>query len=170
MSGTSSATTTDPTCICNLPSAAVPIVTPDGYATQPYARWMQVIQHRTGDLTGVNSTTVQATATANTAAATTAQQAANQAQTTATNAQNAVTAETTARTAADLLLLPLDGSRAMTAPLRQHVYTVGTLPAGAAGYRAFVSDALAPAFGVAVTGGGAVGVPVYHDGAGWKAG
>ena len=39
-----------------------------------------------------------------------------------------------------------------------------------AGARAFVSDALAPAFGVTVAGGGAVAVPVYSDGTNWKVG
>ena len=50
------------------------------------------------------------------------------------------------------------------------VYTVATLPTGIAGARSFVSDALAPAFGAAVVGAGAVGVPVYHDGTSWKVG
>lgn len=53
------------------------------------------------------------------------------------------------------------------------VYTVATLPAPAvagAGATAYVSNALAPAWGVAVAGGGAVGVPVYCDGAVWYAG
>ena len=43
-------------------------------------------------------------------------------------------------------------------------YTVATLPSASTsgvGARAFVTDALAPSFGVAVTGGGAVPVPVY---------
>lgn len=49
-------------------------------------------------------------------------------------------------------------------------YTFATLPAGTAGARAFVSDALAPAFGVAVAGGGAVFVPVFHNGVAWIVG
>ena len=49
-------------------------------------------------------------------------------------------------------------------------YTVATLPTGSAGSRSFVTDALAPSFGVAVAGGGAIGVPVYHDGTSWKVG
>lgn len=51
--------------------------------------------------------------------------------------------------------------------------TVGTLIAAAtagAGARDFVTDATAPAFGVAVVGGGAVSVPVYSDGANWLVG
>jgi hypothetical protein len=48
---------------------------------------------------------------------------------------------------------------------------VSALPASpGAGYRAFVTDALSPVFGSAVVGGGAIGVPVYHDGASWKVG
>ena len=54
--------------------------------------------------------------------------------------------------------------------LASGVYTVATLPTGSAGMRSFVSNALTPSFGVAVTGGGAVGVPVYHDGVSWKVG
>lgn len=51
--------------------------------------------------------------------------------------------------------------------------TVGTLTAAAtagAGARDFVTDALAPAFGVAVAAGGGVSVPVYSDGANWLVG
>lgn len=54
--------------------------------------------------------------------------------------------------------------------LRQ--YTVATLPAAVGGAPmrvASVSDALGPAFGVAVAGGGAVKIPVYDDGV-WKVG
>ena len=53
------------------------------------------------------------------------------------------------------------------------VYTVATLPSAATsgvGARAFVSDALAPAFGSTVITGGAVKVPVYSDGTAWKVG
>lgn len=45
-----------------------------------------------------------------------------------------------------------------------------SLPTGAAGMRAFVNNALAPVFGAAVAGGGAVTVPVYYDGAAWNVG
>ena len=54
--------------------------------------------------------------------------------------------------------------------IRQQTFTVATLPTGVAGARSFVTNALAPAFGAAVAGGGAVGVPVYHDGTSWKVG
>lgn len=51
--------------------------------------------------------------------------------------------------------------------------TVANLPTGVAGARAFVTDATVAAsgnFAVAVTGGGANNVPVYHDGTSWKIG
>lgn len=53
------------------------------------------------------------------------------------------------------------------------VFTVATLPSAAtagAGARAFVSDALTPVILTTVTGGGAVDVPVYSDGANWLVG
>ena len=53
------------------------------------------------------------------------------------------------------------------------VYTVGTLPAAAAGLtgaRAFVSDATATVFNDVVAGGGANKVPVFCDGASWRIG
>lgn len=58
-------------------------------------------------------------------------------------------------------------------PIRMMNYTVSGLPSAAtfgAGARAFVTDALAPVFGSAVSGGGAVGVPVYSDGSTWLVG
>lgn len=56
-------------------------------------------------------------------------------------------------------------------PSRLPTYTVATLPGSPqAGWKAFVSNALAPAFGAVVAGGGAVFVPVYYDGAAWRVG
>lgn len=49
-------------------------------------------------------------------------------------------------------------------------YTVGTLPYGNAGWRAFVTDATAPTFLGALTGGGTVKTPVFHNGSAWVAG
>lgn len=54
--------------------------------------------------------------------------------------------------------------------LKQQTKTVATLPTGSAGSRSFVTDASLPVFGANVAGGGAVGVPVYHDGTSWKVG
>jgi hypothetical protein len=55
-------------------------------------------------------------------------------------------------------------------PARLQGYTVATLPAGTIGDTAYVTDALAPVFGAAVAGGGAVMVPVYYTGAAWFVG
>jgi hypothetical protein len=49
-------------------------------------------------------------------------------------------------------------------------YTVANLPTGAAGMVAFVTDANATTFASIVAGGGANGVPVYHDGTNWRIG
>lgn len=49
-------------------------------------------------------------------------------------------------------------------------YTVATLPAGTEGMRAYVTDASAPTFLGALTGGGAVRCPVFFNGAAWVAG
>lgn len=52
-------------------------------------------------------------------------------------------------------------------------YTVATLPSASAsgvGARSFVTDALAPVFGSAVVGGGAVASPVYSNGTNWVVG
>ena len=46
-------------------------------------------------------------------------------------------------------------------------YTVATLPTGVVGMRAYVTNALAPSYGVAVTGGGAVTIPVFYNGTAW---
>lgn len=63
-----------------------------------------------------------------------------------------------------------DGLVIADAPVRMKSYTVATLPTGTTGDRAIVTDATAPAFLGALTGGGAVTCPVFYDGAGWKAG
>ena len=61
----------------------------------------------------------------------------------------------------------------MASWIRMAVTTVASLPAAAtagAGARMMVSDALAPVFGNAVAGSGAVTVPVYSTGAAWNVG
>jgi hypothetical protein len=55
----------------------------------------------------------------------------------------------------------------VSGPIQTTGYTVATLPAGTVGMRTYVTDALAPAFGVAVAGSGAVTIPVFYDGANW---
>jgi hypothetical protein len=52
----------------------------------------------------------------------------------------------------------------------QYVGTVAKLPTGAAGMRAFVTDANATTFASVVAGGGSNGVPCYHDGTNWRIG
>lgn len=52
-------------------------------------------------------------------------------------------------------------------------YTVAGLPAGALGHTAFVTDStvgIAAGLGLAPVGGGAFGVPVFHDGVSWLIG
>lgn len=55
-------------------------------------------------------------------------------------------------------------------PIKLKGYTVATLPAGAQGQRAYVTDATAPTFLGALTGGGTVVTPVFHNGTAWVAG
>lgn len=65
------------------------------------------------------------------------------------------------------------GAGGSTAHIKVPGVTVANLPAAATagvGARSFVTDALAPVFGSAVTGGGAVNVPVYSTGAAWNVG
>lgn len=52
-------------------------------------------------------------------------------------------------------------------PVKLKGYTVATLPAGQQGDTAFVTDALAPVFLGALTGGGAVVTTVFHNGTAW---
>lgn len=52
-------------------------------------------------------------------------------------------------------------------PVALNGYTVATLPAGAVGYTAYVTDALAPVFLGAVAGGGAITCTVFHNGTNW---
>jgi hypothetical protein len=57
-------------------------------------------------------------------------------------------------------------------PLRLKGFTVATLPACAAsgeGAMAYVTDATAPAYNAALTGGGAVRIPVFCNGSAWTA-
>lgn len=60
----------------------------------------------------------------------------------------------------------MDTNPLLTTP-RTVGYTVGTLPAGTVGMRAHVTDATAPTYLGALTGGGAVVAPVFYDGTAW---
>jgi hypothetical protein len=55
----------------------------------------------------------------------------------------------------------------VSGPIRTTGFTVATLPAGTVGMRTYVTDALAPSFGATVAGGGAVTIPVFHNGTNW---
>lgn len=57
-----------------------------------------------------------------------------------------------------------------TIPIRLMGYTVATLPAGTVGDTAYVTDATAPTYLGALTGGGAVVAPVFYNGAAWVSG
>lgn len=46
-------------------------------------------------------------------------------------------------------------------------FTVATLPAGTLGDMVYVTDAVAPTYNGALTGGGTVKVPVFHNGTAW---
>lgn len=59
------------------------------------------------------------------------------------------------------------GTAVFNGRLRLKGYTVATLPAGVQGDAAFVTDALAPTFLAALTGGGAVVTPAFFDGTNW---
>jgi hypothetical protein len=61
----------------------------------------------------------------------------------------------------------------LTSHIKVPAVAVGSLPSATTagvGARAFVNDATSPVFGSAVTGGGAVAVPVYSDGSAWNVG
>lgn len=49
-------------------------------------------------------------------------------------------------------------------------FTVATLPTGVVGQRAYVTDASSPTFGSAVSGGGAVVIPVFRNATAWIVG
>jgi len=71
------------------------------------------------------------------------------------------------RLADDSAYAPVEASTVRTAV----AYTVATLPAaGTAGRRAYVTDATAPTWLGALTGGGAVVTPVFDNGTAWVAG
>lgn len=62
------------------------------------------------------------------------------------------------------------GAAQFFSTVRLFGYTVATLPAGTIGMTAYVTDSLAPAWNVAVAGGGAVVVKVFYNGAAWVCG
>lgn len=75
------------------------------------------------------------------------------------------TAAELATALAGLLAAPV-----FTGPARLNAYTVGTLPAGTVGDTAYVTDATAPTYLGALTGGGAVVCPVFRNATIWVSG
>jgi len=63
--------------------------------------------------------------------------------------------------------LDVVGNIKSSALIRTGGYTVATLPAGTVGDRAYVTDATTPTYNAALTGGGAVVVPVFYNGSAW---
>lgn len=59
------------------------------------------------------------------------------------------------------------GAGTFSGPVTLKGYTVATLPAGTVGMTAYVTDATAPTYLGALTGGGAVTCPVFYNGAAW---
>jgi hypothetical protein len=59
------------------------------------------------------------------------------------------------------------GAHSFALPITLAPYTVATLPAGSVGMRAYVTDALTPLYNATAVGGGAVRVPVFHNGTTW---
>ena len=65
--------------------------------------------------------------------------------------------------------LEVVGNVKATGTIETGGYTVGTLPSGVIGQFSYVTDALAPSYGVTVVGGGAVTIPVFFNGSTWIA-
>jgi len=65
--------------------------------------------------------------------------------------------------------LQVTGSIKATTTITTGGYNVATLPAGVTGARAYVTDATAPTWNAALTGGGAVKCPAFYNGSAWVA-
>lgn len=63
--------------------------------------------------------------------------------------------------------LAVTGAISATTTIKTGGYTVGTLPAGVTGDRAYVTDATTPTYLGALTGGGAVVCPVFKNASAW---
>lgn len=63
--------------------------------------------------------------------------------------------------------LAVTGTISATTTIKTGGYTVATLPAGVTGDRAYVTDATAPTYLSALTGGGAVVCPVFKNATTW---
>lgn len=60
-----------------------------------------------------------------------------------------------------------NGTTTVNGPLILKGYTVATLPTGVVGMTAYVTDALAPTFLTALTGGGSITTTCFYNGAAW---
>ena len=67
----------------------------------------------------------------------------------------------------DAFIILKSGHSEFGGTIRTKNYTVATLPSGVQGDTAFVTDATAPAYLTALTGGGAVVCPVFYNGTIW---
>ena len=63
--------------------------------------------------------------------------------------------------------LTVGGAISATTTIRPGGYTVATLPAGTAGMKCYVTDALAPAFLTTLVGGGAAYSGAQYNGSNW---
>lgn len=70
---------------------------------------------------------------------------------------------------AEVMQLTSAGVTIVRGPLTLKGYTVAGLPTGVVGHLAYVTDALAPAYGVALVGGGAITTMAFYNGAAWVA-
>ena len=59
------------------------------------------------------------------------------------------------------------GAAVFGGAVRSAGYTVATMPAGVLGMRAYVTDALAPAYLALAVGGGSIVTPVFYNGSQW---
>ena len=66
--------------------------------------------------------------------------------------------------------LTINGNLLAVGIIQLNGYTVSTLPAGITGMTAYVTDALTPSFGAALTGGGSVVTKAFFNGTNWIAG
>lgn len=84
---------------------------------------------------------------------------------TVTRAQESTTART--YTTGDRIEIRITAQTFVDSVASAVGYTVTTLPTGAQGMRAYVTNALAPTYMATVVGGGTVVTPVFHNGTSW---
>lgn len=82
-------------------------------------------------------------------------------------AQNGTGVMTTRIEMTDAGVINIPGNIAVSGPINLGSFTVATLPAGTVGATAYVTDATAPTYLGALTGGGAVRCPVFKNATVW---